>query len=35
MEEKIKKILLDNALELFGASVDENAIQFQQTRKDV
>lgn len=35
MEEKIKKILLDNALELFGASVDENVIQFQQTRKDV
>ncbi|NBR13074.1 MAG: arginine--tRNA ligase [Flavobacteriales bacterium] len=35
MEEKIKKIVLDNALELFGAGVEENLIQFQQTRKDV
>lgn len=35
MEEKIKQIVLDNALELFGASVEENLIQFQQTRKDV
>lgn len=35
MEEKIKKIIFDNAENLFGAAVNENLIQFQQTRKDV
>jgi arginyl-tRNA synthetase len=35
MEEKIKKSLIDNALELFDTTITESQIQFQQTRKDV
>ena len=35
MEEKIKKILIDNAVELFGTTLTDNQVQFQQTRKDV
>tara|TARA_R110002072_G_scaffold302402_2_gene485143 strand:- start:11920 stop:13821 length:1902 start_codon:yes stop_codon:yes gene_type:complete len=35
MENAIKKILLANAVELFGAEIDEQLIQFQNTRKDV
>ena len=35
MEEKIKKSLIDNAVELFGATLTDNQVQFQQTRKDV
>jgi arginyl-tRNA synthetase len=35
MEEKIIKILVDNAVELFGTQIDEQLIQFQKTRKEV
>jgi arginyl-tRNA synthetase len=35
MEEKIKKLLIDNAVELFGTTLTDNQVQFQQTRKDV
>jgi arginyl-tRNA synthetase len=35
MEEKIKKLLIDNAVELFGTTLTESQVQFQQTRKDV
>ncbi len=35
MENKIKEILLNNSIELFGNQVDEKLIQFQKTRKDV
>jgi len=35
MEEKIKKSLIDNAVELFGTTLTDNQVQFQQTRKDV
>ncbi len=35
MENKIKEILVSNANEHFGVTFDENAIQFQKTRKDV
>lgn len=35
MENKIKEIILDNSVELFGGQVDEKLIQFQNTRKDV
>ena len=35
MEEKIKKLLIDNSVELFGATLTDNQVQFQQTRKDV
>lgn len=34
MEELIKKILIENSNELFGNQIDENSIQFQQTRKE-
>lgn len=35
MEATIKQLLLDNAEELFGQTIDEKLIQFQKTRKDV
>ena len=35
MEEKIKKVIFENANALFGEEINENQIQFQQTRKDV
>ncbi len=35
MESKIKQALLDHTKTLFGTSIDESAIQFQKTRKDV
>jgi len=35
MEEKIKKVIFENATSLFGEEINENQIQFQQTRKDV
>jgi arginyl-tRNA synthetase len=35
MEEKIKKLLIDNAVELFGTTLTDSQVQFQQTRKDV
>lgn len=35
MEEKIKKLLVENAHSLFGVEIAENTIQFQPTRKDV
>lgn len=35
MEEKIKKAIFENATILFGGEINENLIQFQQTRKDV
>ena len=35
MENKIKELLIANAIELFGNEVDETLIQFQKTRKDV
>ena len=35
MEEKIKKVIFENANALFGEKINENQIQFQQTRKDV
>ncbi|MFT5779721.1 MAG: arginyl-tRNA synthetase [Crocinitomicaceae bacterium] len=35
METLIKKVLLENAVNLFGSTIDEKVIQFQKTRKDV
>ena len=35
MENQIRKAILDNQIELFGAEIDQNLIQFQKTRKDV
>ncbi|WP_165851412.1 arginine--tRNA ligase [Brumimicrobium aurantiacum] len=35
MENKIKALLLDNSLSVFGVKIDEKLIQFQKTRKDV
>lgn len=35
MEQRIKALILENANELLGTTVDENVIQFQKTRKDV
>lgn len=35
MENKIKKLLIEHSLVLFGENVSENMIQFQPTRKDV
>lgn len=35
MEEQIKELILLNATTVFGVQIDENAIQFQKTRKDV
>jgi len=35
MENKIKALLLENSLSVFGAKIDEKLIQFQKTRKDV
>ena len=35
MENKIKALLLENSLPVFGVKVDEKLIQFQKTRKDV
>jgi arginyl-tRNA synthetase len=35
MEDKIKKLLVENANSLFGVEIAENTIQFQPTRKDV
>jgi len=35
MEEKIRKVILTNAIKLFGCELIENQVQFQQTRKDV
>ncbi|HZH86228.1 MAG TPA: arginine--tRNA ligase [Brumimicrobium sp.] len=35
MENKIKALLLENSLPVFGVKIDEKLIQFQKTRKDV
>jgi len=35
METKIKDLLINNSIELFGCQIDESIIQFQLTRKDV
>ncbi|PKR80275.1 arginine--tRNA ligase [Brumimicrobium salinarum] len=35
MENKIKTLLLENSLSVFGVKIDEKLIQFQKTRKDV
>src|SRR5690554_1744331 len=35
MENKIKALLLENSLSVFGVKIDEKLIQFQKTRKDV
>lgn len=35
MENKIKNLLLSHSEELFGTQIEESAIQFQKTRKDV
>ena len=35
MEKKIKDILIENSLTIFGSQIDESVIQFQVTRKDV
>ena len=35
MEQQLKKLILDNAVELFGTTLQEQAIQIQQTRKEV
>ena len=35
MESKIKTLLIENAQELFGATIESSIIQFQKTRKDV
>ena len=35
MENKIKALLLENSLSVFGLEIDEKLIQFQKTRKDV
>jgi arginyl-tRNA synthetase len=35
MEIRIKNVLLENAVDLFGSKIDEKLIQFQKTRKDV
>ena len=34
MENKIKQLLLQHSLELFGIEIEENLVQFQQTRKE-
>lgn len=35
MEHKIKRLLLDHSIELFGLQIEESLVQFQKTRKDV
>ena len=35
MENKIKALLLENSIKVFGVEIDEKLIQFQKTRKDV
>ncbi|WP_107038679.1 arginine--tRNA ligase [Brumimicrobium mesophilum] len=35
MENKIKALLLENSLSIFGVEIEEKLIQFQKTRKDV
>jgi len=35
MEIKIKSLLLENSLAIFGSEIDESLVQFQKTRKDV
>lgn len=35
MEGKIKNVLVENSIALFGVEIAENLIQFQPTRKDV
>jgi len=35
MEQQLKKLILDHALELFGSEIQEQSIQIQQTRKEV
>ena len=34
MENKIKQLLLQHSIELFGIEIEENLVQFQQTRKE-
>ena len=35
MEQKIKNLILENSVALFGDNISESMIQFQPTRKDV
>ena len=35
MEQKIKNLILENSVALFGENISESMIQFQPTRKDV
>lgn len=35
MENKIKELVVQNSVAIFGCQIEENLIQFQQTRKDV
>ena len=34
MENKIKQLLMQHSVALFGVEIDENLVQFQQTRKE-